>query len=120
MKKLIILFAMAFLTSLGFAQTATVEGTAANLKENLAEDFIEFTMPSEVTTEDVEKSSQYYTDYFNVSFDDNTNLARIDLVNQDQQAKRVITRFLLSTGVRTVNFEGTDYTIMEFYSNFLE
>ncbi len=104
----------------GFAQTATVSGTAATLKKNISENFVEFTMPSEVTKDVVEKSAQYYTDYFTVDFNTKSNVARINIIDQEDQARRVISRFLLSTGVRTVNFEAKDYTIMEFYSNFLE
>ncbi|WP_107039349.1 hypothetical protein [Brumimicrobium mesophilum] len=120
MKKLIILFAITLFASIGFAQTAMVEGTAATLKQKLSDNVVEFKMPSEVTNEVVEKSAQYYTDYFTVNFSTDSKVAKINIVDQEEQARRVITRFLLSTGVRTVNFEGKDYTIMEFYSNFLE
>ena len=105
---------------IGFAQIAVVSGTAETLKKNISENFVEFKMPSEVTTEVVEKSAQYYTDYFTVDFKSTTNIATINILDQEDQARRVISRFLLSTGVRTVNFEGKDYTIMEFYSTFLE
>ena len=120
MKKLIILFAITIFAGVGFAQTAVVSGTTATLNKNLEQNFVEFKMPSEVTTEVVDKSAQYYTDYFTVDFKPETYIARINIIDQEAQARRVISRFLLSTGVRTVNFEGKDYTIMEFYSNFLE
>lgn len=120
MKKLFILFALTVFAGVGFAQTAMVEGDAATLKNQLSENYVEFLMPKDVTSGVVEKSAQYYTDYFTVDFKPATNKARINLLNQEEQARRVITRFLLSTGVRTVNFDGKDYTIMEFYSNFLQ
>lgn len=120
MKKLILLFAIMIFAGIGFAQTAVVSGTSATLKKNLSENFVEFKMPSEVTTEVVDKSAQYYTDYFTVDFKPETKVARINILDQEEQARRVISRFLLSTGVRTVSFEGKDYTIMEFYANFLE
>ena len=120
MKKIIILFAIMIFTGVGFSQTAIVEGTAASLKKNISENQIEFVMPSEVTNKSVEKSAQYYTDYFTVDFNTESKIAKINILDQEDQARRVITRFLLSIGVRTVSFEGKDYTIMEFYSNFLE
>lgn len=120
MKKLITLIAIMVLTLSSFAQTAKVEGTAADLKKNISANFIEFVMPSEVTAENIEKSAQYYTDYFTVGFNKESKVAKITLLKGEEIERRVITRFLLSTGVRGVNFEGTDYTIMEFYSNFLE
>ncbi|PWH85434.1 hypothetical protein [Brumimicrobium oceani] len=120
MKKLILLFAIMIFTGVGFAQTAYVEGTAATLKENLDKNFVTFKMPSEVTSEVVDKSAQYYTDYFTVDFSPESKLAKINILPQADQPRRVISRFLLSTGVRTVNFEGKDFTIMEFYANYLE
>jgi len=119
MKKLIILFAIMIFAGVGFTQTATVEGTSATLKKQLSENYVAFKMPQEVTKETVGKSAGYYTDYFTVDFNAQTKVARINILDQEIQERRVITRFLLSTGVRTVNFEGKDYTIMEFYGNFL-
>lgn len=120
MKKLFLLFAITLFAGVAFAQTANVSGTEESLNKNLEENFIEFEMPEEVTSDVVEKSAQYYTDYFTVDFDENTQIARINITDQKDQAKRVISRFLLSSGVRTINFQNKDYTIMEFYSNFLE
>lgn len=120
MKKLITLFTILIFTAISFAQTAKVEGDKALLEEKLSNNIVEFIMPSETTSEDVSKSAQYYTEYFTVEYDDDSKVAKIVLVNEDPIAKRVITRFLLSTGVRTINFSGEDHTIMGFYSTFLE
>lgn len=103
-----------------YAQTAKVEGDLDSFKKSLSEKVVEFTMPEKTTAEEVSKSAQYYTDYFTVDYKEGAQLVTIRLVDQDEMARRVITRFLLSTGVRTVEFAGKDYTIMEFYNDFLK
>ncbi|WP_417265514.1 hypothetical protein [Brumimicrobium sp.] len=120
MKKIITLIAIMFFALVSFAQTAKVEGDKDLLKANLAKKEVIFVMPSEITSETIDKSAQYYTDYFTVEYSDETKVAKILLISDAESDRRVIMRFLLSSGVRTIQFDGNDYTIMEFYSNFLE
>ncbi|HLV42680.1 MAG TPA: hypothetical protein VKY37_10395 [Brumimicrobium sp.] len=120
MKKLITLIAIMIFSLSAFAQIAKVEGSEEVLKENLADNRVVFIMPSEMTSETIEKSAQYYTDYFTVDYDEKSQKAKILLISGDESDRRVIVRFLLSSGVRTISFAGSDYTIMEFYSSFLE
>lgn len=121
MKNLMTLFAVILFAFGGFSQTAKVEGTQAELKSQLAKNRVEFILPTNVTAEKVSKSAAYYTDYFSVNFDAKTHKASLEFVkagNMDM-SHRVVTRFLLSCGIRNVNFDGKDYTIMQFYSNFM-
>ena len=120
MKKLFTLIITIAFATISFAQTANVEGNKDSLEKKLADNYVEFLMPKNTKTEEVEKSAQYYTEYFTVEFDEVSKKAKIKLIDMDPMARRVITRFLLSAGVRTINFDNQDYTIMEFYSNFLE
>lgn len=120
MKKLITLFTVLVFATAVFSQTANVKGDKALLEKKLADKTIEFVMPQTTTNEEVSKSAQYYTEYFTVDFNAETKVATIKLIDGDDMARRVITRFLLSTGVRTIHFAGDDYTIMSFYSTFLE
>lgn len=120
MKKIFTLLVGLIFTIGSFAQVAKVEGDKSTLDKALAENQVAFVMPENTTEAEVLRSAQYYTEYFTVDYDADNGVATITLVNEDPMAKRVITRFLLSTGVRTVNFDGEDYTIMEFYTSFLE
>jgi sporulation protein YlmC with PRC-barrel domain len=120
MKNLIALISILIFTLSSFAQTAKVEGTKEDLKNNLAKNLVVFVMPSEITAENIDKSAQYYTDYFTVEYNNESKVANILLISEAETDRRVIMRFLLSTGVRIINFDGAEYTIMEFYSNFLE
>lgn len=120
MKKIFTILTVLIFAIGSYAQTAKVDGDLASFKKSLADKVVAFTMPEKTTTEEVKKSAQYYTDYFTVDYKEESQLVTIRLVDQDEMARRVITRFLLSTGVRTVEFEGKDYTIMEFYNDFLK
>ena len=120
MKNIIVILAVLFFGMGVFAQTAKVNGNENTFKEQLASNHITYILPENTTSEMVEKSAQYYIDYFNVEFDEKSKKATLKLINNDEASRRVINRFLLSTGVRTINFDGNDYKIMEFYSKYLE
>ncbi|PKR79871.1 hypothetical protein CW751_13025 [Brumimicrobium salinarum] len=120
MKKLLSILSIVFFTLSSYGQTAKVEGTAEELKKGLAENTLVFIMPADVSKDIVEKSAQYYTDYFSVDFDESSQKAKLTFIEGQENNRRVITRFLLSSKVRTIRFEEKEYTIMEFYANFLE
>lgn len=122
MKNLMTLFAVIMFAFGGFSQTAKVQGTAAELKAGLSANHIAFIMPNEVTADKVKSSAAYYTDYFTVGYNADSHTATIQFVTAGniEVARRVVTRFLLSCGVRNVNFENKDYTIMQFYTEFLK
>ncbi|MDX1652621.1 MAG: hypothetical protein R3277_09020 [Brumimicrobium sp.] len=120
MKKLMILFAVS-LFSLGLsAQNAKVEGNKEALKKNVEKGVIEFIMPENTQAAEIEKSAQYYVDYFTVQYNPTTRVAKITMVDNTPESRRVINRLLLSNGVRTIEFDGQKYSISDFYSNFLE
>jgi hypothetical protein len=119
MKKLIGLL-VAFTLSLGaFAQIATVKGDAEMMKRAIAEGVFEFTLPEDVEKEQVEKSANYYTDYFTVEYNHDSRLAKIVMIDNDAMTRRIITRFLLSNKIKLVSFDGNNYTINEFYEKYM-
>lgn len=120
MKKLLTLLAGLTLTLGLFAQNAKVTGDAATLKENVSNGVIEIVFPESTEAKDIEKSSEYYVDYFAVEYSSDTRLARITMVDNTAESRRVINRLLLSNGVRTIDFNGKSYSINDFYSSFLE
>lgn len=121
MKNLMTLIALLFFTVGSFAQTATVNGTQDDLNKTLSNGYVEFVMPEKITVDDINKSAQYYTEYFTVEFNEESHTAKVELIDsEDGMARKVIQRFLLSTGVRTVNFNGKDYSIAEFYNDILK
>lgn len=121
MKNLITLFALFFFTIGSYAQTATVKANQDDFKKALSTGYVEFVFPEEITSEDVNKSAQYYTEYFTVTFNQESHVAKIKLNKSDDPlARKIIQRFLLSSGIRTVHFNEKDYSISEFYNDSLK
>ncbi len=121
MKNLMTLVALLLFTVGSFAQTAVVKGNQAELKKSLSDGVVEFVMPEKTTDAEVKKAAQYYTEYFAVTFNQDTKVATIKLNDsEDQLARKIIQRFLLSTGVRTIKFDGNDYSIAQFYNEALK
>lgn len=120
MKKLITILATVVLSFSLFSQNAKVAGDEASLKKNVAAGNIEIVFPESANAEDIEKSSEYYVDYFTVDYNSETRLAKITMVDNSSQSRRVINRLLLSNNVRGIDFNGQSYSINDFYSKFLE
>ncbi|MEX1192104.1 MAG: hypothetical protein WED10_02995 [Brumimicrobium sp.] len=120
MKKLIILFAVTFLSFGLFAQKAHIEGSAENFKKNVESGDIKVEMPEKSDADEINRSSKYYVDYFTVDYNEETRIADIKMVDNTSESRRVINRFFLSNNVRIVELDGEEYSINEFYSSFLE
>jgi hypothetical protein len=120
MKKLITILATLVLSFSLFSQNAKVEGDEASLKKDVASGNIEIIFPESAKAEDIEKSAQYYVDYFTVDYNAESRLAKINMVDNTPQSRRVINRLLLSNNVRSIDFNGENYSINDFYAKFLE
>lgn len=122
MRNLLALTLMLTLSLLTFGQDqgeAFVKGTETSMIAAKKAGVFEFKLPAEATKDEVEKNKAYYTDYFSVDYKSEIQIALIKMVDNTPQARRVITRFLISNGVRTIKLGDTKYTVAEFYDNFL-
>lgn len=120
MKKLITILASVILSFGLFSQNAEVKGDEATFKKNVASGNIEIIFPESTEASDIEKSSEYYVDYFTVDYNAESRLAKIKMVDNTPQSRRVINRLLLSNNVRTIDFNGESYSINDFYSKYME
>lgn len=111
---------MVISTLLAYSQAANVDGNKETLKAAVQIGVFEITMPDSVSEKDVEKSKSYYTDYFTVSYNSENRLATIEMIENTAKSRRVITRLLLSIGVKEVNIDNKDYTLNDFYTIFLQ
>ncbi len=119
MKSLMTLIGLFVAVSTTFAQVAKVEGSAAAFEKQVAKGQMEIILPQSADAESVEKSASYYTDYFEVSFNEESKVATINMIDNTASNRRVISRFLLTNGVRNIELDGTNYSINEFYDQFL-
>ena len=64
-----------------------------------------FILPDSITSSDVERNNEYYTNYFKVEFNELTNEAIIKLMKNDEKSRHVICRFLLASSLMVVSSE---------------
>lgn len=120
MKNLFLLSIIMLTSAVAFGQTAKVDGNRETLKSAVEAGVFEILMPDSVSEEDVEKNKGYYTDYFSVSYNTANRLATIEMLDNSPKGRRVITRLLLSLGVKEVNVDGENYSLNDFYNKFLQ
>ncbi len=77
-----------------------------------------FIMPDR-SAEDIEKGAKYYTHYFTVSFDDDTDKATITLSENDERSRMVLSRFLIASGFRYVQVGEEKMEVSNFAGKFL-
>jgi hypothetical protein len=119
MKNILMLSMFVLTFGLTFAQTASVSGDEATIAQQVEEGTFEIEMPKTTSAEDINKSAEYYVDYFTVEYNDDTKVANITMVDNTPSSRRVINRLLLSNGVRTIAFNGEEFSINEFYDKYL-
>lgn len=79
-----------------------------------------FTLPAGTTAATVEQNAKYYTHYFTVNYTESTKEAKITMLTNDEKSRHVICRFLIASGVETINMEGKVLPIEEFYQMYLK
>lgn len=104
-KKMKTLFSIVvlFLTmNIASAQNSATVKSASDLTslKDKGKGFI--TLPGNLTKEDVASKSKYYTLYFTVEFDDKTKVATINMVDNTERSRAIITRFLAACEVQTI------------------
>ena len=81
---------------------------------------IQITLPESVVKENVEEYGKYYIKMFTIGFDEKSHLATFNMVTNDENSRRVITRFLSANQIQSVVVENKVFTLGDFYENFLK
>lgn len=111
------------ITSFSFAQDTkniAVAQSSKELVDSKVSGNYKFTLPESVTAEDVAKNSKYYVHYFTVEFDDNTQMANIKMISNDDKSRHVVTRFLTANQIQSVQVDGKPYSLEEFFNSYLK
>lgn len=124
MKKLFFtLIAVLTLTATSFSQDATktamTEGKAELAKSKVSGEY-SYTLPSDVTAEQVKKVSKYYTSYFTIAFDASTQEAVVTMNSEAEKGEMVMGRFLSSCGVSELKVDDSTITLDEFMKTYLK
>jgi hypothetical protein len=78
-----------------------------------------FEVPTDISANDVALSAEYYTMYFIVAFNEKNHQAVITLKDMSDNSKHVIARFFVALGLREVKYNGSIYSVEDFYQKFL-
>ena len=119
MKNLIIILVALFTVSISFSQNAKYNGSKEEVKAAKESGVYEFTLPQGVEEDEVNKNAGYYTDYFDVEYNHESRVAIITMKDNDEMGRRVINRFLLSSGAKHIEIEGEEFTLSKFFNNFM-
>lgn len=120
MKHLITIFTILFFAFGTYAQIASVGGNENAVQKMLAKDYIEFSFPSEVTQERIDHSSKFYVNNFTVDYNKDSKIVKINFVETDEMSKKIVVRFLVSSGIKGVEFNKVIYSPMEFYDKVMK
>lgn len=121
MKKILGLLVGLFLTISTFANGIVTYSDAATADKSKTTGVFNFSFDSNYLVEDITKTANYYTNYFTVSpvKSENGISVKISLVDDNEMARRVITRFFVSLEVKTISVNGKDILIDEFIKTYV-
>jgi hypothetical protein len=121
MKKILGLVLGMFLSVVTFANGVVTYTDAATAEKSKTEGVFNFQFDSNFTIEDINKTATYYTSYFTV-----TPVASaqgisvlIKLVDDNEMARRIVTRFFVSLEVREITVEGAVVSIDVFIAKYI-
>jgi hypothetical protein len=79
-----------------------------------------FTFPEDTDAEELKTFASYYTDYFTVSYDEDSKKVELVMVENTEINRRIITRFLGSSGIETVVVGDSKLTLDDFFGTYLQ
>jgi len=121
MKKLIGLVLGMFLTVATFANGVVTYSDAETAEASKNEGVFNFAFDSSFSIEDINKAATYYESYFTVtSVVSNTGASvLIELVDDNELSRRVITRFFVSLDVKEIKVISSVVSIDDFIANYV-
>lgn len=121
MKKVLGLLVGLFLTISTFANGIVTYSDAATAETSKSTGIFNFSFDSNYSIEDINKTANYYTNYFTVTpvKTESGITVKISLVDDNEMARRVITRFFVSLEIKTINVNGTEVKLDEFIKKYV-
>ena len=124
MKKLIysivLLVSMSSLTYAQEAESIAKSNGKVELVQSKTTGVYQFSFATDRTAESVEKAASYYTSNFTVDFDEASNTATINLVENDVTSRTVIARFLAVNQVKFIEIDGMNVEMYVFIESYLK
>lgn len=121
MKKIVFLFLIC--SSFSFGQHASSIAKVENsekLSASKSSGEFYFTLPEELSPETIAKNAAFYTEYFTVDYDVKKHVAKIKMVQNTENARHIIVRFLVASQIKLIAMDNTQYKVEEFYQKFIK
>ncbi len=101
-----------------FSQEAIIPDSEV-FKKSVVDGNISMTLPMEITNDDVQKYSKYYTAFFTTVFDAKSHQVTFNMVNNDPKSRRVIIRFLSANGIQFARIGDSALPLSNFFDTYL-
>jgi hypothetical protein len=122
MKNLVVFAFMIFgLGAAAYAQEINqvrFTGSSAEIKKSIDAGEVTFFFSKNADAEAIKTNAQYYTNFFTVKHD-KTSGKCVLMLTQDDMAKLVISRFLMSNGISEVLIEDIVISVQDFIAQYL-
>lgn len=100
--------------------TVVVAATLSEFENNLSQNSLSITFPSIADATKITSTSDFYTDYFTVQYNETTRVAKLHFLNNENISRLVTVRFLFSNNINFVNFNGNTYENTTFFEQYLK
>lgn len=121
MKKILLLFILFSGFSIGQEKEFVAKfEIPSTISQNKVKGSFYFIFPNEISKEQIEKNAKFYTNYFEVKFNEKTNLVKIEMVNNDERSRSIIKRYLISNRIKKIQIEDKVLMIDQFYNEYLK
>lgn len=121
MKKIVSIALLSFVCSFSYAQTSP-KTTSLVQEESFVSNKVKgefiFQMPEGTSAAKINETAKYYTDYFNVQYDEKSRIASISMIQENMRG--VILRFLIANEIKTISYGGKEYEVEKFAGNFIQ
>ena len=101
-------------------ENIAIAGTSQELAASKISGSYQFTLPEKTKEEDVTKAASYYPGFFSVSYNSSSHVASIEMVENNENSRRVLLRFLSSIRCQKIQVDGQSLFIHEFYDAYLK
>lgn len=90
------------------------------LLQNKKDGHFSFALSKNISLEEIEKKSSYYSTSFSVEYNSKKNELIVLMKINDEKNRHILIRFLTSIRVDEINSDNKSYKLQEFYDNFLK
>ncbi|MFM7661499.1 MAG: hypothetical protein ACKO6A_02420 [Bacteroidota bacterium] len=123
MKSIFFSFLFSALALTSYSQENVTIGksqTVSELAQSKNNGVYTFYFPTSITKEKIMAAAKYYPDYFSYTINEKENSVKIQLVENTEINRRIITRFLVSVGLQKIEVDKNELLIHEFFESYLK